>query len=125
MEEVREIVHLINSLPTLAIWVLVGFWCYKVIVIGSLYGLIRFAIAKALEAYKKERVVKTVMETKLGGLIIGGEDGGVMHALTSQIMRVASSGGYIHAEGVNDLRKALDMLEESRKAKTAPPAAKL
>lgn len=30
----------------MALWVLAGFWVYKVVVIGSIYGLIKFIVTK-------------------------------------------------------------------------------
>ena len=55
MDELKELVGLINSLPQIALWVMVGFWAYKVIVVGSVYGVIRLAISKAYEAFAKPR----------------------------------------------------------------------
>jgi hypothetical protein len=46
MEELEQLILLIGKLPTLAIWVLVGFFAYKTIVIGSIYGVIKLAIVK-------------------------------------------------------------------------------
>ncbi len=46
-DELKELIQLVNGLPHLALWVAAGFWAYKVIVIGSIYGLIRFFIEKA------------------------------------------------------------------------------
>ncbi len=55
MEELEQLILLIGKLPTLAIWVLVGFFAYKTIVIGSTYGIIRLAIVKIHDwlTYKK------------------------------------------------------------------------
>ena len=55
MNELKELVGLINSLPQIALWVMVGFWAYKVIVVGSVYGVIRLAIGKGYDAYTKPR----------------------------------------------------------------------
>lgn len=37
---------MVANLPTLAVWVLVGYLLYKIVVVGSIYGLVRFAIEK-------------------------------------------------------------------------------
>jgi len=50
VDELKELVAVVNSLPQLALWVAVGFWAYKVIIIGSVYGVIKLAINKAYSA---------------------------------------------------------------------------
>lgn len=59
LEEVKELVQLINSLPHLALWVMAGFWVYKVVMIGSIYGLIHFAIDKMHDWLVKPKTVVT------------------------------------------------------------------
>lgn len=49
MEELKLIIEMIANLPQMALWVLAGFWAYKVIVIGSVYGVIRLGINKAYD----------------------------------------------------------------------------
>ena len=51
MEELETIIKAIASLPHMAIWALVIFYGYKVAVIGSIYGVVRFVISKGVEAY--------------------------------------------------------------------------
>ena len=58
LEEFKELVQLLNNLPHLALWVAAGFWAYKVIVIGSIYGLIRFAIDKLHDWLTKPKAVE-------------------------------------------------------------------
>lgn len=53
MEEIKELINLINQLPHLAMWVLVGFWAYKVIVVGSIYGLIKFVVTNIVRLFNK------------------------------------------------------------------------
>jgi len=50
VDELKELIAVVNSLPQLALWVAVGFWAYKVIIIGSVYGVIKLAINKAYSA---------------------------------------------------------------------------
>ena len=74
MEELRELIELISKLPTLAVWVLVAFWIYKVIVIGSVYGLIKLFIIKFYGIFTTDRVVR--QEFKLNDLYLtkGGKE---------------------------------------------------
>jgi len=53
IEELKQLVQLVNSLPQLALWVAIGFWAYKVIIVGSIYGVIRFVVYKAYDAYMR------------------------------------------------------------------------
>jgi len=102
MDELKEIAHLIGSLPTLAVWVLVGFWCYKVVVIGSIYGVIKLAIDR-LHSWKTSPQAR---EWRIGTATI---DEGVAHALSVQISRIAST-NYIHMSDIGRLRQALDIV---------------
>ena len=54
MDELKEVVGLISSLPTLATWVFVGFFAYKVVIVGSLYGTVRFVVEKIYLIFKQE-----------------------------------------------------------------------
>jgi len=59
MEEIESIIKAVAGLPNMAIWALVIFYGYKVTVIGSVYGVVRFVISKGLEAYtspKREQI---------------------------------------------------------------------
>ena len=47
MDELKLLIELVGQLPTMTLWVLAGFWAYKVIVVGSIYGLIKFCVEKA------------------------------------------------------------------------------
>lgn len=108
MEELKVLIGMVNDLPALAIWVLVGFFAYKVVIVGSIYGLIRLVVVKAHEAYTKERVVKF----KVGSKVIS-ED--VAARLVAQLDRLG--GLYIHNSHVDDLSKALDIVLEKKGGK--------
>lgn len=49
MEELKELVEVINTLPHLALWIIAGVTLYKVVVVGSIYGVIRYAVGKFVE----------------------------------------------------------------------------
>lgn len=57
MEEIKLLVEAVAKLPNAALWVLLGYLVYKLAVIGSIYGLIRFAIDKAHSWLTKPTVV--------------------------------------------------------------------
>ena len=120
MEELKDLMNLVKDLPALALWVLVGFWAYKVVVIGSIYGVIRYTLNKFVEwrTFTPPPPPAQPVEYKLAHLVIKDE---VALALTAQITRlVKPSYGYLHGEDVIRLRDMIDRYEaERRQAKEA------
>ena len=57
MEELKELVTMLKDTPTFVLWVLCGYLVYKLAVIGSIYGLIRFAIDKTHDYLTKPKMV--------------------------------------------------------------------
>ena len=111
MDELKLLIDMVANLPTLAVWVLVGYLCYKVAVVGSIYGVIRLLIIKAHDAMSKPRQVQVdfmVGTTSIDSVTAAG--------LRAQIMRLSSTSNYIHSSDVEKLRKAIDaMLAERAK----------
>ena len=105
MEELKILVEMVASLPQMAIWVLVAFWFYKVVVIGSIFGVIRLAIIKIHDWLTRPKVVNH----KLGERLAIDEE--TLLALHAQISRIAST-NYIHMGDVNKLREAIDLIKK-------------
>ena len=105
MDELKLLIEMVANLPTLAVWVLVGYLVYKVVVIGSIYGLARFAIDK-LHNWLTDPKRKTVdFDILIDGEIITGNK----EALKAQVRRIKrETGVYIHASYVDWLRYAID-----------------
>ena len=108
MDELKLLIDMVANLPTLAVWVLVGYLVYKVAVVGSIYGVIRLAIIKYHD-WKTKPVKK---ELTLGASTI---TEAVAEALVAQIARLHSGGGYIHMSDVQRLRESLDAKLEAKK----------
>jgi hypothetical protein len=51
MEELKQLIELVLKLPSTALWILAGYLFYKLSVIASIYGLIRYAIEKLHSVY--------------------------------------------------------------------------
>ena len=103
MDELKLLIEMVANLPTLAVWVLVGYLVYKVAVIGSIYGVIRLLIVKVHDW-------KTAPQTfKIGGKPINSE---VAEELNAQIIRLGqeSSYSYYHLSDVTKLKQALDIV---------------
>jgi len=108
MDELKLLVETVAGLPTLTIWVLAGYLLYKLCVIGSVYGVIKYAIQKFVEWRTMPPPPLAPIEYKFGGFVIN-ED--VSLALIAQLQRLAST-NYIHAADVTKLRKAIDYIEQ-------------
>lgn len=98
MGELKLLIEMVANLPTLAVWVLVGYLVYKVAVIGSIYGVIRLLIVKAHDW-------KTApTEFKIGAKTL---DGQAADDLRVQIQRL-SNYSHITSYDVLVLKQALD-----------------
>jgi hypothetical protein len=110
MEELKLLIGMVKDLPAMALWVLAGFWAYKVIVIGSIYGVIKFVVSKFIEwrTYTPPAAPVVPKEFTIGKTTINEE---VAMALMGQIQRL-NRAGYIHMSDVAKLSKALDSIKE-------------
>lgn len=108
MEELKVLVGMVAELPSMALWVVAFFFAYKVVVVGSIYGVIRLAIVKLHSVLTKERVVITKTEPITDGQLcainkVVGE--GLSHALAR-----LSSVGYLHGSDIKRVNRAIDLL---------------
>ena len=115
MEELKILIEMVSELPQMAIWVLVLFFCYKTVVIGSVFGIVRMLIVKIHGwAITPKHELKTVeIRPELEGMSISGNRSELL-ALIHR-MRVhcnSSSRGidteYIHSYHTDWLSKAID-----------------
>ena len=131
MEELKLLVQMVASLPTLAIWIVVAFYAYKVAVVGSIYGVIRFVAQKIHDVMLAKKTLPTITQEinladKLRGITITSDD--TMGLLIMQLCRLKNRGfsykseighGYIHTQSVDWLREAIDEKEEKEKKEAA------
>jgi len=109
MDELKLLIEMVANLPTLAVWVLVGYLVYKIAVIGSIYGLLRFAIEK-LHSWLTSSTPRSYDPTKSVKLIPGASP-----ALVVQLHRIKKNSDYIHESDVDWLKKVLDAALVDRK----------
>lgn len=121
MEEVlTAVMNALAASPQLALWALVVVYAYKVAILGSVYGVIRFLAERLHSAYTTPKHTLQVvdLEAKLRSMTIQSchED------LIAQIERLkgmsthqAAFASYIHSSDVHWLRAAID--EKLAKAK--------
>lgn len=118
MNELKLLIQLVSELPAMAIWVLVGFYAYKVIIVGSIYGVIRFGIDR-LHSWlttPKHRLERVDISGVLNGTTITND--GSHEALIAQLNRIRGKGlginsTFIHHRSVEWLREAIDAKEKS------------
>lgn len=103
MEELKLLISMVADLPALAVWVLVGYLCYKIAVIGSIYGVIRLLIVKAHDVLLHRGFTTT--ETQLHCI-----DREVHEALVEQCLRLREGSRYIHMSDVLHLSNAIDKM---------------
>lgn len=105
MDELKLLVNMVGNLPNMALWVIAAFWGYKVIVIGSIYGLIRFVVEKTHSwlTLRKTQVIDVRLMLE-GECITGSKE-----ALIAQIQRVKrATGHYVHGSDVAWLTEAIN-----------------
>lgn len=125
MDELRLLIELVASLPAMAIWVLAGFYAYKVAVIGSIYGVIRYVSGRLfdwLEKKKAREVEYKEIRPMLDGVCIRAETDRLitqLHRLRGRGLSVPSD--YIHAQSIDWLRDAIDRKIESERAAGQAP----
>ena len=120
MEDIKMLVEMIAGLPTLAVWVLAGFLAYKLAIIGSVYGLIRFAVDKTHDFLITRKKLPTVeqefrMVDRLKGITISTDE--TLNMLIMQMQRLRGKNvnidsPYIHEQSVLWLAKAIDEAEK-------------
>ena len=121
MDELKLIIEAIAGLPTITVWVLFGYLVYKLAVVGSVYGLIRFAVEKLHDAYVRGKRQELVV--MLDGLEF--DKATTKTELLKQLRRLQFIGkpneyrsNSIHeAYGVTLLRETIDKLYEENEVK--------
>ena len=104
MEELKLLISMVNDLPALATWVLVGYLIYKITVIGSIYGVIRLLIVKLHDVLTDRKAIVKPGE-------IPCIDDMVHAALIAQIHRLKTT-RYIHSSDVQKPANAIDKMQE-------------
>ena len=115
MEILIEIIHALRDLSGPALWVgmtaIVLLFGYKIAIVGSIYGVVRFACTKLAEVTMQPQHEKRVIDVsaELNGVTISD----CHEALISEVKRIrnkgiASGSRYIHMSDVDWLRQAID-----------------
>lgn len=109
MNELKLLIEMVANLPSLAVWVLVGYLCYQISIIGSIYGLARLAIDR-LYRWKTTPVERNIdVRLLIDGMCITG----TQDKLIRQLDRVRMHGRvphmtYLHSTEIDWLERAID-----------------
>lgn len=112
MEELKILVNMVATLPQMALWVIAFFFAYKVMIVGSIYGVIRFCV---------ERLYKWAITPKEKLVTVTKDFDGILYAHTNhqllkrQLLRIADGGSNISTSNIAHLEVALDEYINARK----------
>lgn len=121
MDEMKLLIDMVGKLPQTALWVLLGFFLYKVIYVGSVFGVLKILITKihdvfidmsekSIERSKIEKGLKVIdVVAKMNEITISAE----VPKLIKQISRLVNTrtdcgSSYIHSRDVEWLKEAID-----------------
>lgn len=123
MEELKLLIEMVAQLPAMALWVLVGFYAYKVVIIGSVYGVIRYVTGRLFD-WLQQRKAREVEYKEIRPMLDGMCVRDTTDRLIAQIHRLRGKGvgiktDYIHGQSVDWLRDAIDQkIEKEAKVGT-------
>lgn len=110
MEALQLLVEMVKELPDMAVWVILAFFFYKAIIVGSIYGVIKHVATKIHDAVvaKKREVKEVDVNAILNGMTITDE----LDGLIFQISRIkgarSTTGKFIHRCDIEWLTEAID-----------------
>ena len=112
MDELKTLIEAVAGLPTLTLWVLVGYLVYKLAIVGSWFAIASLCVDKLhnwlitpkTELVQRQDVLKyLVIENCFESLMIQ------LHRIRNK--GVDNNSDYIHSSDVNWLRDAIDEKE--------------
>lgn len=110
MELLKELAGIIKDLPETAIWLLALFFFYKMSIVGSIYGVIRYSIKMLHDWLTTPKIRLVNVVEHIDDVTIESARG----ELIEQVLRIRNRGTptytslYIHQSDVDWLRDAID-----------------
>lgn len=111
IEIIKEAGQILKDLPELAIWILLGILLYKVVIVGSIFGLIKLAILKLHDFLTKPKVLPP-KEVSLDGYFIV-HDGtykkfrSVLEEMIHYNSKNSVRNVYLHSQDVDFIKEAI------------------
>lgn len=117
MEELKQLIELVLKLPNTALWILAGYLVYKLAVVGSIYGTIKFTVDKIHSWATKPKIA--VYTWKEGIEPINQE---TKDSIIASLLRLKSSpkvfnSRYVHSDFAELLEKLVNDYISSGQAK--------
>jgi hypothetical protein len=106
MEEIKMLVDMVAHLPEMALWVIAAFWAYKVVVIGSIYGVIKLAINKAHSWLTTPKYKLVELRHEIDGICL--DCGPQILAQLRRLIRKDQGLNFLHGSEADWLREAID-----------------
>lgn len=112
MDELKLLVDMVGHLPQMALWVLLGYLLYKLAVMGSIYGVVRY-VTKELFAWLSLRKAAPVEYKEVRPMLDSICIKAALEPFIAQLHRLRGKGvniesDYIHSQSVQWLREAID-----------------
>ena len=107
MEQLKLLVEMVSDLPEMAIWVLLGFWVYKIIIVGSLYGCIKYAIKQTHSVLTRQKY-KDGMYALKNHVLYGVEPEDIVTILARVARHNDTTSGSFFASDLRWLRQAVE-----------------
>lgn len=108
MEELKILVGMVADLPEMAIWVLVGFLCYKTFIIGGTLTIVRFLIDKVhnWSVTPRTKYINEVATTEVEGVVFSGDRDRFMQVLRGFPRRTGLN--FMHGSDIDFLEAAVN-----------------
>lgn len=127
MDDLKLLVDMVGHLPQLALWVLLGYLVYKLAVVGSIYGVIRYVTKEVFSwlSVKKAEPPREVEYKEIRPMLDGMCIRASADSFLAQLHRLKGKGlgiesDYIHQQSVDWLREAIDAKIAQDNKRAAP-----
>lgn len=124
IDAAKELMGLVSHLPEYTLWILIGLLAYKVVIIGSVYGIIRLAINKFHDWATKPKTQE--VQYSIAGKLIGGKDAVTRLNMILDSVRIRDTGDksryvseYLHDSDLTWLETAI--AEKAQRQREAKP----
>lgn len=111
METLQALAQIVKDLPDTAIYIIGIYFIFKISIVGSIYGVIRFVAQKVHDVMvvQKRRIEEVEIRVLADGLLISDQKDEFMRQIRRLAgVRTATDSEYIHRKSVDFLREALD-----------------
>ncbi len=111
MEELKSLIEILKDMPEMVIWLVAFYFFFKVVVVGSVYGVLKLLITKAHDAIIAKKTIINEQNIYLQDHVIS-HTGRAPEMLLELIHRMKqTTGTYIHE---SDIQRVMEVLDEAK-----------